>query len=401
MISRSILKRVLSQKVKFSTRSSPLLKAIVMEMPAMSPTMTEGGIVEWKVKPGEKFVSGDILLEVETDKATIDVEALDDGIMGKIIAKNGAKKIQVGEPIAVLGEEDDDDLSTLDLDAVLKKKVEPKKETPEKKAEETKIKEEPKKKAEKPQEQPAVESKTKADENSIFQKADPKQTLYPSVTQLLHLNNIPTEKALAEIPATGPKGKLLKGDVLLYLQKINKDTYVKLNEYLKKGSVLDLSNIELKQPDLKQQEKPVVLEPIVLKADVKLPPLVEGVYIEDVEEVVYEKLQKLERDVYKLQELRSAYYDSAFESLVSKRYSEPLFDFEWSLKSTQCNHKKTKYLDAFDELFGGSKQTTCSDEGQAFDGVLTLNVVVDLGTSPSADAVFKAQQFIKKVESLA
>lgn len=399
MISRSILKRVLSQKVKFSTRSSPLLKAIVMEMPAMSPTMTEGGIVEWKVQPGEKFVSGDILLEVETDKATIDVEALDDGIMGKIIVNNGAKKIQVGEPIAVLAEEDDD-LSTLDLDAAIKKKSEPKKETP-KKAEEPKIKQEPKKKVEKPKEQPAVESKTKSGESSIFQKADPKQTLYPSVTQLLHLNNISAEKALADIPATGPKGKLLKGDVLLYLQKINKDSYVKLNEYLKKGTVLDLSNIELKQPDLKQQEKPVILEPIVLKADIKLPPLTEGVYIEDVEEVVYEKLQKLERDVYKLQELRSAYYDAAFESLVSKRYSEPLFDFEWSLKSTECNHKKGKYLDAFDELFGGSKQTSCSHEEQPSDGVLSLNVVVNLGTSPSADAVFKAQQFIKKVQCLA
>jgi pyruvate/2-oxoglutarate dehydrogenase complex dihydrolipoamide acyltransferase (E2) component len=54
-------------------------------MPSMSPTMTEGGIATWKKKEGESFSAGDILLEIETDKATMDVEAQDDGIMGKII----------------------------------------------------------------------------------------------------------------------------------------------------------------------------------------------------------------------------------------------------------------------------------------------------------------------------
>ncbi|KAL6928540.1 hypothetical protein ACO0SA_003283 [Hanseniaspora valbyensis] len=399
MLSRSTITRVLNQTAKFHTRSNPLLKAIAMEMPAMSPTMTEGGVVEWKVQA----------VEIETDKATIDVEALDDGIMGKIIVNNGAKGIPVGEPIAILAEEDDD-LSTLDLDAAIKKSS-PKKTTPpaEKAAaapaevKETKKVEEPKK-----QEQKAVES-TSNDDKSLFKKADPNQTLYPSVIQLLHLNNIPTEKALAEIPATGPKGKLLKGDVLLYLQKINKDTYVKLNEYLQKGTTLDLSNIELRQPELKKEgeqqagkdSKPIILEPIVLRAEVKLPPLSENVYFEDVEEIIYEKLQKLERDVYKLQTLRSEYYDSAFESLVSKRYSEPLFEFDWSLRALGSNGRKAKQFDAFDELFGTSKRNVSSSkQDDALDGVLSLNVTVDLGTSPSQDAVLKAQQFIKKIETL-
>ena len=411
MLSRSTITRVLNQTAKFHTRSNPLLKAIAMEMPAMSPTMTEGGVVEWKVQPGDKFSSGDILVEIETDKATIDVEALDDGIMGKIIVNNGAKGIPVGEPIAILAEEDDD-LSTLDLDAAIKKSSPKKTTTPPPAAEkaapaevkETKKVEEPKK-----QKQKTVES-TSNDDKSLFKKADPNQTLYPSVIQLLHLNNIPTEKALAEIPATGPKGKLLKGDVLLYLQKINKDTYVKLNEYLQKGTTLDLSNIELRQPELKKEgeqqqagkdSKPIILEPIVLRAEVKLPPLSENVYFEDVEEIIYEKLQKLEKDVYKLQALRSEYYDSAFESLVSKRYSEPLFEFDWSLRALGSNGRKAKQFDAFDELFGTSKRNeSSSKQDDAFDGVLSLNVTVDLGTSPSQDAVLKAQQFIKKVETL-
>ena len=53
-------------------------------MPALSPTMTEGNITSWKVKEGDTFSAGDVLLEVETDKAQMDVEAQDDGIMAKI-----------------------------------------------------------------------------------------------------------------------------------------------------------------------------------------------------------------------------------------------------------------------------------------------------------------------------
>jgi len=54
-------------------------------MPAMSPTMTEGGIASWKLKEGDTFTAGDVLVEIETDKATIDVEAQDDGFLAKII----------------------------------------------------------------------------------------------------------------------------------------------------------------------------------------------------------------------------------------------------------------------------------------------------------------------------
>ncbi|KWU43131.1 single hybrid motif-containing protein, partial [Rhodotorula sp. JG-1b] len=83
-------------------------------MPAMSPTMTEGSISEWKVKEGEPFASGDVLLSVETDKAAIDVEAQDDGIMGKILVGNGAAGVPVGKLIAVLAEEGDD-LSKIEI----------------------------------------------------------------------------------------------------------------------------------------------------------------------------------------------------------------------------------------------------------------------------------------------
>ncbi|KIY45466.1 pyruvate dehydrogenase [Fistulina hepatica ATCC 64428] len=77
-------------------------------MPAMSPTMTEGGISRWNKKEGESFTVGDVLLEIETDKATIDVEAQDEGVVAKIIVPDGSKNIQVGRAIAIFGEEGDD-----------------------------------------------------------------------------------------------------------------------------------------------------------------------------------------------------------------------------------------------------------------------------------------------------
>lgn len=64
--------------------SKPALAAHNFTMPAMSPTMTEGNIATWKVREGDSFSAGDLLLEIETDKAQMDVEAQEDGIMAKI-----------------------------------------------------------------------------------------------------------------------------------------------------------------------------------------------------------------------------------------------------------------------------------------------------------------------------
>ncbi|KAJ7110093.1 dihydrolipoyllysine-residue acetyltransferase [Mycena epipterygia] len=99
------LARVFARRLHVSARRSALAQ---FNMPAMSPTMTEGGIASWKKKEGESFVTGDVLLEIETDKATIDVEATEDGILAKIIAQDGAKNVTVGAAIAIVAEEGDD-----------------------------------------------------------------------------------------------------------------------------------------------------------------------------------------------------------------------------------------------------------------------------------------------------
>jgi len=78
-------------------------------MPALSPTMTEGKLAKWLKKEGDSVKSGDILAEIETDKATMEVEAVDEGRVGKILVAEGTDNVAVNTPIAVLLEEGEDE----------------------------------------------------------------------------------------------------------------------------------------------------------------------------------------------------------------------------------------------------------------------------------------------------
>ncbi len=77
-------------------------------MPALSPTMEEGTLAKWLVKEGDTVSSGDILAEIETDKATMEFEAVDEGVVGKILIAEGTEGVKVNTPIAVLVEEGED-----------------------------------------------------------------------------------------------------------------------------------------------------------------------------------------------------------------------------------------------------------------------------------------------------
>ena len=74
-------------------------------MPALSPTMEEGTLAKWLVKEGDTVQSGDLLAEIETDKATMEFEAVDEGIIGKILIAEGSENVKVNSPIAILIEE--------------------------------------------------------------------------------------------------------------------------------------------------------------------------------------------------------------------------------------------------------------------------------------------------------
>ena len=79
--------------------------AIDIQMPALSPTMEEGTLTKWLVKEGDTIVSGDILAEIETDKATMEVESIDEGVVGKILVSEGSENVKVGTVILQLLED--------------------------------------------------------------------------------------------------------------------------------------------------------------------------------------------------------------------------------------------------------------------------------------------------------
>ncbi|KAH7927050.1 single hybrid motif-containing protein [Leucogyrophana mollusca] len=181
-----------------------------LEMPAMSPTMTEGGIAEWKKKEGEAFSAGDVLLEIETDKATIDVEAQDDGVLGKIIAPDGAKNVPVGRVIALLAEEGDD-ISNLEAPKEESKPSAPKPES----SAASQAPPEPK-----PEPTPEAQAPSPpAQHGSHHYKHS--QPLLPSVLRILREGNVANAE---DIKGTGVRGMLTKGDVLAYLGKASSPT---------------------------------------------------------------------------------------------------------------------------------------------------------------------------------
>lgn len=218
--------------------------ASIFRMPAMSPTMTEGGIVSWKYKAGDAFTAGDVLLEVETDKATIDVEALDDGVMWEILRNDGDKGIPVGEPIAFFAEEGDD-LATLEkpkddqAPSSSASTSAPEPEQPAKKETKKEVKE---------------ESTSTSSNKDVFNTANPNQKLSPAVELLLHEHHISKEDAFSKIEASGPKGRILKGDVLAYLGEIKTESVSKIAEWIKSKEHMDLSNIILARPEESKKE---------------------------------------------------------------------------------------------------------------------------------------------------
>ncbi|KAK7182224.1 hypothetical protein DPSP01_006944 [Paraphaeosphaeria sporulosa] len=235
------------------------LAAQNFNMPALSPTMTEGNIAKWKIKEGESFVAGDVLLEIETDKAQMDVEAQDDGVLAKILIGDGSKAVQVGARIAVTAEPGDD-VSSLELPAEDSKPSKPEASKEEARSASAPA---PKKDAS----APAPKSGSLGTSKASVGKAQ-KQTypLYPSVQHLLKENGLPNEEA-DKIPASGPNGRLLKGDVLAYLGKISESAGSEVAARLKSLSHLDLSNIKVmaQSPKAAPEKAAAAPEPEVIE----------------------------------------------------------------------------------------------------------------------------------------
>lgn len=160
--------------------------AINILMPALSPTMEEGTLAKWLVKEGDNVESGDLLAEIETDKATMEFEAVDDGVIGKILVAEGTEGVAVNTAIAVLLE-DGDDAEATPADAPSAPVV---------KAAET-----PAESATTSAPVPAPAA-PKADGNRIFAS--------PLARRIASQNNVD----LSTLTGTGPNGRIVKADVL-------------------------------------------------------------------------------------------------------------------------------------------------------------------------------------------
>ncbi|MBL26574.1 MAG: pyruvate dehydrogenase complex dihydrolipoamide acetyltransferase, partial [Rhodospirillaceae bacterium] len=178
---------------------------IQITMPALSPTMTEGNLAKWLKKEGDTVEIGDVIAEVETDKATMEVEAVDEGKMAKILVPEGTEGVAVNAPIAVLLGEDEDEsalegfesgAAAADGGKTKPAEAEPKEEPAPAKAE-TAPAPEPK---EEPKAEPAPAPKRSGDER-IF--ASP---LAKRMAEQAGLD-------LATVTGSGPHGRIVKADI--------------------------------------------------------------------------------------------------------------------------------------------------------------------------------------------
>jgi pyruvate dehydrogenase E2 component (dihydrolipoamide acetyltransferase) len=172
-------------------------------MPALSPTMTEGKLAAWHKKEGDAVESGDVLAEIETDKATMEVEAVDEGTLGKILIKEGTDGVAVNTPIAILLEEGEDESALAEA--------------------EEKAKAAPAAAAQAAPEAPKPEAKT--GEPAPTPEAKPAPAAAPPAPQASteggRLFASPLARRLAEqagldlssVPGTGPHGRIVKRDV--------------------------------------------------------------------------------------------------------------------------------------------------------------------------------------------
>ncbi|MGR3545091.1 MAG: pyruvate dehydrogenase complex dihydrolipoamide acetyltransferase [Paracoccus sp. (in: a-proteobacteria)] len=164
-------------------------------MPALSPTMEEGTLAKWLVKEGDEVKSGDIIAEIETDKATMEFEAVDEGKIGKILVDEGSAGVKVNTPIAVLLEEGE---SADDIGEISSPGPEaPEQDAPEKRAP-----------AEAPKE---VEGQARTAKAPSAAPSDKGDRIFASPLA----RRIAAEKGieLSAISGSGPRGRIIKSDV--------------------------------------------------------------------------------------------------------------------------------------------------------------------------------------------
>ncbi len=168
-------------------------------MPAMSPTMEEGTLAKWLVKEGDAVSAGDILAEIETDKAVMEFEAVDEGVIGKLLVSEGTEGVKVNAPIATLLEEGESPDAGVDTDAAANKEP-AKPETPKESAA-----------SEAPPDRPGSPQAPAAPARPAAESGDAGDRIFASPLA----RRIARDKGLdlSAIRGSGPRGRIVKADV--------------------------------------------------------------------------------------------------------------------------------------------------------------------------------------------
>ncbi len=164
---------------------------IELKMPALSPTMEEGTLAKWLVKEGDTVKSGDLLAEIETDKATMEFEAVDEGTIAKIMVSEGSEGVKVGAVIALIQGEDED--------AAPASPAAPKAEAPKAEAP----------KAEAPKAEPAPAPKKEPEVAARAAESGARVKASPLARRLAAASNV----ELASVTGSGPNGRIVKADI--------------------------------------------------------------------------------------------------------------------------------------------------------------------------------------------
>jgi len=168
-------------------------------MPALSPTMTEGNLVKWHKKENDHVEAGDLIAEIETDKATMEVEAVDEGVLGKIVVPEGTEGVQVNQVIAILLEEGEDMSALKDVEVSQPTTVTP----------------EPQPSTESPEKQVKKFGKASSSAEIRTVGVGTRVLASPVAKRMAEHSNID----LQLISGSGPKGRIVKADVELALKK--------------------------------------------------------------------------------------------------------------------------------------------------------------------------------------
>ena len=217
--------------------------SIKIYMPALSPTMEMGNLVKWLKKEGDSISSGEIIAEIETDKALMEYESADDGVLGKILIAEGTNDVKVNSPIAILLEEGEsvDDLDNIDKKISINDKTETSQDEVSADAQLTSNDEQ-----EKDMPLNANEGDIDSSNNKKKSQVDldiERKYISPLAKRIAEENNIDTRK----ISGSGPNGRIVKKDIHQHIN--SESTGVDVTDHESIVSLYNASNYSEKIND--------------------------------------------------------------------------------------------------------------------------------------------------------